>query len=377
MKRYDAIVVGLGAHGGATAYQFAKRGDKVLGLDRFRVPHENGSTHGESRIIREAYHENPAYVPLVQRAYELWEELERDHGQRLFVQTGGLMISAPRVGTFAGAKASADLYGLKHEILNAADLRRRFPAFHPAANEKALLEPRAGALLLPVTLEAQLAAAKKHGAELRFDEPATSWSANESGVVVRTARGEYQADRLVIAAGAWIPELVADLKLPLKVERQVMFWFKPKKNAANFRPDRFPVFIWESENGHSIYGFPDLGSGFKMGIHHEGAFVDPNTVDRTPTQEDERRIREDLARCFPDADGRPIAAKVCLYTDTPDTVFILDRHPRHQNVVIASCCSGHGFKFASAVGEAAVDLVSGRRPKTDLSFFGFQRLRTR
>ncbi|HEX9815377.1 MAG TPA: N-methyl-L-tryptophan oxidase [Candidatus Thermoplasmatota archaeon] len=377
MQRTDAIVVGLGAHGGATAYQFAKRGLQVLGLDRFRVPHEQGSSHGESRIIREAYHEDPAYVPFVQRAYELWADLERESGRRLFVQTGGLMIGAPTVGTFAGAKKSAELFGLKHEILESGDVHKRFPAFHLEGNERALLEHRAGALLLPATLEAHLAGAKKHGADLRFDEPASSWSADESGVVVKTARGEYHADRLVLAAGAWLPELVPEPRIPLRVERQVMFWFKPKKNPADFRPDRFPVFIWETEDGHNTYGFPDLGTGFKMGIHHEGEIVDPNTVDRTPSQEDERKVRRDVARCFPDADGPAVAAKVCLYTVTPDTVFLLDHHPRHDNVIIASCCSGHGFKFASAVGEAAADLAMERRPKTDLSLFRLTRLLSR
>lgn len=368
----DAIVVGLGAHGGAAAYQLAKRGLRVVGFDRFRVPHEQGSSHGESRIIREAYHENPAYVPFVRRAYELWAELERATKRQIFVQTGGLMMGPASAGTFAGARQSAQQYGLAHEILEPEDVRKRFPAFHPDDDVKTLLEPRAGALLLPTALDAHLEAARQQGAELRFEEPVLSWSASEAGVRVVTARGEYQADRLVLAAGAWMPELLSDLRLPLRVERQVMFWFKPHRRQENFRPDRFPVFIWESEGGHAIYGFPDLGNGMKIGIHHEGAIVDPNRADRAPNAEDERKIRTDVARCFPDADGAPAAAKVCLYTNTPDLAFVLDRHARHDNVVIASCCSGHGFKFASAVGEAAADLVEGR-PRPELEFLSTRR----
>lgn len=373
MAKYDVIVAGLGTHGGATAYQLAKRGLKVLGFDRFRVPHENGSALGESRIIREAYHENPVYVPFVQRAYELWEEAAKESGRQTFLQTGGLMMGPAKQGTFPGAKKSAELYKLKHEILTPKEVRARFPAFAPWEGVHTLRETRAGAMLLPAALEVHVELAKRHGAELHWDEPVLEWTADPNGVKVRTSKRIYEAKSLVLAAGVWNPELLRDLGLPLVVERQVMFWFKPKRNAQNFLPDKCPIFIWEDEQGRSIYGFPDIGNGFKIGIHHEGETVDPNTVERVANKEDERVMREWVKKCFPDSDGTPVASKVCLYTNTPDLAFILDHHPKHKNVVIVSCCSGHGFKFGAAVGEAAADLATGKKPKVDLAFFSVKR----
>src|SRR5213082_3276056 len=219
--RFDAIIVGLGALGSATAYHLAKRGKKILGLDRFNPPHALGSSHGQTRIIREAYFEHPLYVPLIQRAYELWAELEKQTGRSLLRQTGGLMIGRPDSAVVSGAKRSAEEHRLRHEILAAAEVRRRFPALQPTDEMLAVWEPRAGILFPETCIEAHLTMARKQGADLRTDEPAVSWEGEGGGVRVVTSKGAYQANQLVLTAGSWIPSLLRDLQLPLVVERQV------------------------------------------------------------------------------------------------------------------------------------------------------------
>lgn len=373
MTRYDTIVVGLGTMGSAAACHLARRGKKVLGLDRFTPPHDRGSASGRTRIIREAYFEHPAYVPLVQRAYEAWAALERDSGRRLLVTTGGLMIG-PREGALvAGALESARQHGLRHELLNAADLRRRWETLRPEADTVAVWEPRAGVLFPEDCIAAHLAAAAGAGAELRCDEPAESWAADGDGVIVRTARGTYAADRLVLTAGAWLGRLLADLALPLKVRRQLLFWFTPRTPAA-FAPQRFPVFIWEHEADRFFYGFPDFGDGVKVARHGEGEVTEADRVRRDVDPAEAADLQMRLARYVPDAAGPLRDSAVCMYTCTPDAHFIVDAHPRHPQVTVASVCSGHGFKFASVMGEILADHASGRPPAFDLSMFRLDRL---
>lgn len=371
--RFDAAVVGLGAHGSATAYHLASRGFKVIGFDRFSPPHELGSSSGETRIIREAYHEHPSYVPLVQRAYELWSLLEEQAGRTLYRQTRGLMLGSPRSATVSGARRSAKLHGIPHEMLDADQIRKRFPAYRPEPGTVALLEPRAGALFPEACIEAHLALAAQKGAQLRPNEPVLEWRARESGIRLRTSRGDYEAERLVLTAGAWLPELLRDPALPLRVERQVMHWFEVGARAELFRPDGFPIFIWEIEGSRTIYGFPDFGTGVKIGIHHEGETVEPDRVRRTVSDTEIAEVRRRVAPRFPDL-GPPRAHKVCLYTNTPDEAFVVDRHPQHPNVIVASPCSGHGFKFASAIGEVVADLATKGTSRFDLSQFRLSRL---
>jgi sarcosine oxidase len=240
---YDVAIAGLGAMGSA-ARALSRRGLSVVGFDRFAPPHGLGSSHGKSRIIREAYFEHPAYVPLVQHAWALWEELERESGARLLMRTGGLMIGGPPEGALVrGALASAAAHGLPHERLDAAGIRRRVPAFHPGDGMAGVWEPNAGVLFPEAAIAATLASARGHGAELHTDEPVVSWRADERGVEVRTARGTFSAGRLVLASGAWMPALLAELALPLVVERVALFWFEPARDAAGFDPGRFPIFI--------------------------------------------------------------------------------------------------------------------------------------
>jgi len=371
---FDVIILGLGAMGSAAAYHLAKRRQRVLGLDRFTPPHAFGSSHGQTRIIREAYFEHPHYVPIVQRAYEHWAELARETKQQLLQQTGGLMIGPPEGILFGGAKRSAEIHQLPHEILTAHDIRRRFPAFHPTEETAAIWEPRAGIVFPERCIAAHLQMALQHGATLQYDEPAVKWERDGSGVRVSTAKGEYHASRLLLSAGAWFNQLVADLNLPLVVERQVLLWFTPKIQAKDFGPQHCPIYIWEHEPDRLIYGFPDLGEGVKVGIHHEGEHTHPDQVRREVEATDVAALRAILRRILPAIDTAPRASAVCLYTTTPDAHFLLDFHPDHPQVLLASLCSGHGFKFSSAFGEILADLLLAGRSRFDLSLFRLERL---
>jgi sarcosine oxidase len=366
---YDAIVVGLGAMGSAATFHLARRGRRVLGIDRFAPPHAMGSSHGQTRIIREAYFEHPAYVPLVQRAYMLWDELERASQGKLFVQTRGLMIGRPDSMLVTGARRSAELHGLAHEILSADDVKRRFPALHPEPDMVAVLEPRAGILLPEACIRAHLSLAANQGAEIHTDERVVRWSASEGGVEVKTTRATYRAGRLVISAGAWAPELLADIAPPLTVERQVLFWFDAARSASSFAAEHCPVHLWEFDDRKFAYGFPDLGGGVKFARHHHGATGSPESLPRDATTAELEDIRRLFDRFLPDANGAFRSSAVCFYTNTPDENFWIDRHPRHANVIIASPCSGHGFKFAAAIGEVLANLVDGEDPGFDLDLF--------
>jgi sarcosine oxidase len=356
--------------GSASAYHLARAGRRVLGLDRFHPPHTLGSSHGLTRIIREAYFEHPSYVPLVQRAYKLWDELEKESSQKLFLQTGGLMIGPPHGTIVTGALRSAREHNLSHEILSAPEIGQRFPAFHPDNEMIAVHEPRAGILFPERAVEAHLALAEKHGADLRFDEAVVRWEPREAGVRVVTIDGEYLAKRLLLSAGSWLSDLVPDLHLPLSVERQVLFWFEPAAgNALAFTPANCPIYICEHEAGHYFYGFPDLGDGVKVAIHHEGSETTPASINREVTPAEINATRVLLHRYLPGASGALKAASVCMYTNTPDEHFILDFHPNYSQVLIASPCSGHGFKFSPVIGEIAAAMLTGRKPGFDLALF--------
>jgi sarcosine oxidase len=353
----DVLVAGLGAMGSAVAYHLARRGARVVGIDRYAPPHDRGSTHGESRIIREAYYEGPEYVPLVQRAYELWEELERDMGRSLLTRTGALMLGAPESELIRGSRRSAEEHGIPHELLDREALARRFPIFSPGPETVGLLEARGGVLDPEACVRAHLDAARAHGAVLRTGEPMIAWSADAHGVAVLTSRGRLHADHLVLAVGPWLPELVPGL--PLEVERQVMLWFEPRVHPEAFAPGWCPVFLWETDPDHLYYGFPDLGSGVKVARHHGGETGRVDELEEEVLEEDVEQLRGFLRRHLPAADGRLLRGAVCRYTNTPDHHFLLARHPDHPRVHLVSPCSGHGFKFASAIGERTAEEVMG------------------
>jgi sarcosine oxidase len=367
---YDVVVVGLGAMGSAAAFHLAKQGRKILGLDRFTPPHSFGSSHGQTRIIREAYFEHPMYVPLVHRAYQLWAELEQLSGHDLLRITGGLMVGRPEGVLVRGARRSAEEHGLQHELLAAAEVRARFPALQPAADMVGLWEPRAGILFPEACVGAHLARAQSHGAILRYDEPVVTWRRDGNGVRVFTDQGEYRAGQLLLTAGSWMGSLVPELNLPLTVERQAVYWFAPRAHAEIFTPARCPIHLWEVAPQTFFYGFPDLGNGVKLARHHAGEVSDPNRVRRDVSDAEVAAMRELVERYVPDADGALRSSEVCMYTNTPDEHFWIDRHPEVPQVLIASPCSGHGFKFSSAIGEALAELLITGKSQFDLSLFG-------
>ena len=367
---YDAIVLGLGAMGSAALAHLAARGKRVLGLEQFSPGHALGSSHGGSRIIRQAYFEDPAYVPLVLRAYELWAELERQTGRQLFLRTGGLMAGGRGSDVVAGALRSAREHGLKHEPLTSAEIRRRFPVTRPRDDEEAVYEPDAGVLFPEECVLACIQAAVAAGAEARFGTPATGWEATSGGVRVTTPTGEVEAERLVITAGPWLGTVAGELGLPLQVERQVMLWWEPSASASHFAPGRFPIWILGRRGELHMYGFPALpGQGVKAAFHHGGATVDPHTVNRAVSEDEVEGARQALSGWLPDAVGRHLRAAVCMYTNTPDEHFIITPHPRHQNVVLAGGFSGHGFKFAPTVGEILADLALDGHTRHPIALF--------
>jgi sarcosine oxidase len=368
-ESYDVIVVGLGAMGSAAAFHLARQGSGVLGLDRFTPPHSFGSSHGRTRIIREAYFEHPLYVPLVQRAYQLWADLEREAGRELLRPTGGLMIGRPDGTLVRGARLSAEQHRLTHEVLTATDVRTRFPAFQPADDMIAVWEPRAGVLFPEACVDAHLTLARAHGATLRCGEAVASWWSDGNRVRVVTDQGEYRAGQLLLTAGAWIGSLVPELKRAFSVERQVLYWFAPLSDSTRFAPAECPIHLWESAPRKYFYGFPDFGDGVKIALHHDGEAAEPDALRREVSGDEISRMRELVQRFLPGADGALRATEVCMYTNTSDEHFWIDHHPQYANVLIASPCSGHGFKFASVIGEVLAELLLGGTARFDLSLF--------
>ncbi|HKX61442.1 MAG TPA: N-methyl-L-tryptophan oxidase [Verrucomicrobiae bacterium] len=368
---YEAIVVGLGAMGSASLFHLARRGQRVLGLDQFAPPHTMGSSHGLTRIIREAYFEHPVYVPLLQRAYELWRELETTSGLSLFQQTGGLMIGAPDSLVVNGALHSARQHGLKHELLSAQDVRTRFPALHPADDMLAVFEPRAGVLFPERCISSHLDGARRLGAEVHFNESVIRWAPAGSGddLTVQTQAGDYSTRRLIVSAGAWVSQLFPELSLPFQIERQLLFWFNPPDNHAFFAPDRCPIHLWQFDGSRFFYGFPETGDGVKVARHHDGCITTPEEVCREISADEVEDMRTVVRRFLPDADGPLRHATVCMYTNTPDGHFWIDRHPEHPQVLIVSPCSGHGFKFSAVIGEMVAKVINDEETGSDLSLF--------
>jgi sarcosine oxidase len=358
MPDFDVVVVGLGAMGSAALYHLATRGQRVLGLEAFTPGHQLGSSHGESRIIRLAYYEHPDYVPLLRRAYELWERLEHDAGVSLLTLSGGLMIGAADSGVVRGARASALRHGLEHAMLGAADVRERYPALHLSDDEVALWEPRAGYLRPERCVEAHLRLAQTAGAEVRYESAVRAWHADNAGVQLHTSAATVNASKVVFTCGARMSSILGDAIPTIQAERVPLFWLQPEEPEL-FEPGRLPIYLWELGPGAHVYGFPHVEwPGVKVARHHSGDVCDPDVVDRTVTAEDERRLRTAIAERLPVLNGRIVSSAVCLYENSPDDHFLIDRLADQPNVIYAGGFSGHGFKFSSVVGEILADLVT-------------------
>lgn len=374
-QSYDVIVAGVGAMGSAACWHLARRGLKVLGLERFDLGHVMGSSHGLTRIIRLAYFEGSHYVPIVRRAHELWAQTGTEAGMQLLHVTGSVDLAPAGAGMVESSLQSCLDHGLAHEVLDGKEIARRFPAFQLPADHLGLWQPDGGFVASEKAIYAHVGLAQSRGADIRTNEPLLDWSPTaDGGVTVRTERGTYSAGRLVITSGGWITDAVPALASKMTTVRQAIGWFTTRRPEL-FRQDAFPVFILSVEEG-TFYGFPLYEHpGFKLGgPHFAREPMDPRQPDRTPSPQQVAMIRDCLARYIPDAAGDPLTLKGCVYTVSPDEDFVIDTVPGVPQAVFASCCSGHGFKFASAIGEILADLSTSGRPAFDLSPFSLARL---
>ena len=370
---FDAVVIGLGAMGSAAVASLARRGCRVVGIDKYAPGHDRGSSHGATRIIRLGYFEHPSYVPLLRAAYPLWRDLAAKSGLPLLTITGIVEIGAPESDLIAGTLRSALMHGLAHEVFDHAALMRRFPAFRVPAGFVGVFQPEGGFLRAEQAIKAQLALAREAGAQLRIGEEVIAVEPRGTGVRLVTRSGVLDAGCAVVAAGPWVKSVLSGLPAPIRVTRQVLGWFEPHDRAL-FAPGRFPVFLLQNADG-IFYGFPDDGaSGVKVAKHHHAdESVDPDHCEREVSAADEAMTRAVLAAHLPDANGRRLAATTCLYTMTPDGDFILDRLPGHEAIIVASPCSGHGFKFAPVIGKILADLAVTGSTSHDISRFALAR----
>jgi sarcosine oxidase len=372
----DVIVLGIGAMGSAALYHLAKRQLRVLGIERNDIAHDRGSSHGETRIIRLAYFQDPAYVTLAMRARQLWQELETESDQRLLVTCGSVDAGMPGSRVFEGALVSCVEHGLAHEVLTAEELSSRFPGCSLPPEIRAVFQPDGGLLLAERCVRSHARLAVAAGARVHTHERVISWAPSGTGFRVVTDRDSYDAGHLVFAAGPWMVDLMPELASSIIRERQVMAWFRPLRPEL-FLPERFPVINLLLDDAH-CYACPWVSDlGFKCGVsHHMREVVDPETMSRDCTSADEALIRDALSPCFPNACGPIVQMKTCLYSNSPDEHFIIDRHPDFDRVIVAGACSGHGFKFASVIGETIADIVEHNRPKHDIAMFNLSRLRS-
>jgi sarcosine oxidase len=380
----DAIVVGLGAMGSATCWQLAVRGVSVIGVDRYEPPHPYGSTHGETRITRLAIGEGPEYVPLVRRSHQLWREIEQRAGTPLLTQTGGLVLGQPANPFLEQTRASAREYGILHENLSGTEVGRRFPMFAVDEQTEAYHEPEAGYVRPEAAVRAQLELARRHGARLRLGERVGRWAAAGSGVSVFTDDGTYRARRLVLCAGPWITQLFPEGGDVFAVYRQLLYWFPIREGYEQLR--EMPIFVWDfrgEKRGFvhllGFYGFPAVDGprgGVKVASESYERTTTPDGRQHPATRaEIDRMYRRYVAPRLPWLGAEPLRTVSCLYTSTRRSTFVIDRHPQHDQVLIVSPCSGHGFKHSPAIGETVAQWVSGSPADIDLGAFSLARAR--
>jgi sarcosine oxidase len=378
MASFDVAVIGLGAMGSAALAALARRSHRVCGIERYKPGHDRGSSHGATRVIRLGYFEHPSYVPLLRAAYPLWRDLEARSGRGLMTITGIVEIGAPDSELVEGTLRSSRLHGLDHEVLDSQGVMTRFAAFRLPENFIGVFQPDGGFLRLESAIEAMLALARGDGAETATEEQVLTVEPRGDGVRIATARRTVEAASVIVAAGPWLKSLLPDLPVGIRVTRQVSGWFAPRNagDAALFAAGRFPVFLLQNQRG-IYYGFPQDGAkGIKVAKHHHfDETADADRYDRNVSPCDEAAIRAVLKAHLPGADGALVAAKTCLYTMTPDGDFLIDRLPGHPQIIIASPCSGHGFKFAPVIGEILADLATVGTTPHDISRFSFARFK--
>jgi sarcosine oxidase len=366
---YDVIIVGLGAMGSAAAFHCARRGLRTLALEQFDIPHNLGSSHGQSRMIRLAYYEHPDYVPLLRRSYQLWDELQSLSDLKLLHRTGGIYMGPPTGHVVPGATRAAIDHHLPHELISHADLAKRFPVFNLPDDYTGIFEPDAGLLRPEQCVSAHATQALRYGAQLHAHEPLLTWSSTPTHVTVTTPSSTYHASTLLFCSGPWTSQLLTQLSIPLVVTRQTMGWVAPP-NPYRFALNRFPVWGIEQPDHSLAYGFPILSDspGLKLARHSPGVPTSPNLIPRTITPTDESEIHDILHRFLPSAAGPTLAIRTCMYTNSPDGHFLLDRLPGHPNALLAAGFSGHGFKFAPVIGQALADLAADGRTTLPIEF---------
>ena len=375
MPSYDAIVIGVGGMGSAAVYHLARRGLQVLGLEKHAIPHEMGSSHGYSRMIRYTLQEHPSYVPLVRRSYELWHEMEETAGEELMVTTGSIRAGAPDSPFFLNAQEACDLHSIPYEILTASEVNKRFPGYRFPEEISSVYQADGGFLLPERCIVTHVQAAERAGADVHSQETVLDWEVRGDGVQVRTDRDTYTAGRLVVTAGPWAANLVPELAAYAVPERQVMGWFQPKRPEL-YAAEAFPVFGVFTEEGR-YYGFPSHAvPGFKIGrAHHLLQKVAPDACDREVHPEDEDILRQAVNRYFPLAAGKLLDGKTCMYTNTPDGHFMIGTLDGQPQVSVAAGFSGHGFKFASVIGEIMADLAQSGATEHDINLFRLDRFK--
>jgi sarcosine oxidase len=370
---YDVIVVGAGAMGSAATYHLAKRGLRVLALEQFDIPHAMGSSHGLSRMIRLAYYEHPDYVPLLRQAYLLWDQLEAETNQKILYVTGGLYMGRSDSELITGSLRAVKEYNIPHERLTRDDLRRRFPQFTVPEDFTAIFDHYAGFVLSEKAIAIHCERALRRGAEIHGQEQVLDWKAASTGVTIRTNRNTYEAGHVIFTSGAWTSKIVGELGVRLRVTRQVLGWLWPK-NPDSLSLGNLPVWMIEYPDGKNHYGFPMMPDypGFKLAQHVPGETADADTLSRNIQPGDEDTILP-IRNAIPNADGPLLSLRVCMYTNSPDSHFIIDHHPNHKNVTIACGFSGHGFKFSSAIGQILADLSTHGSSPLPVKFLGLSR----
>lgn len=376
---FDVIVIGLGAMGSAAVFQLAKRGVKVLGIDQFAPPHVYGSTHGETRITRLAIGEGAEYVPFVMRSHEIWRKIEIETGCDLLTQCGGLIIArrsnrGVHHGKYQFLKqtiAAAKKFGIEHETLTTDEIQKRFPQFNLTGDEEGYYEPAAGFLRPEKCVEAQLELAQKHGAVLKTNEKVLSYETENKTVTVKTDKATYTAQKLIISAGAWVKELLETHQDKFKIYRQVLYWFELEDNLDLYK--EMPVFIWMHgvDTNNFFYGFPSLDTTtIKLAREEFDSDIDPDNVKREVDETEKETMYEEFIKGrMRGVSSKCVKASTCLYTQTPDSNFVIDFHPEHSEIIIASPCSGHGFKHSAAIGETLAQLATHGESKIDISKF--------